>query len=282
MSLWYEMTLPIDSRDVDGKGVCKASALLGHLQEAATQAAEHGGFSREVITREHGAFWMLTRVWYRLERPLRWEEELTIRTWHRGGRAATLYRDYDLYVGREPVGECVSAWVLARQSDRQLLRLSAIRELDNTGGGALCKDKKLSKLRLPDGLREADRRRTRYSDTDINGHVNNTRYADFACDALEMEKLEAGTFLSQLQIGYLAECRPGEELRLMAGQEGETRFVRGMDEDGKSRFEAALIFSKELPRQRGDGRGTIKYHTSSCDVLFYMGPRPRGRKEKEL
>ena len=149
MSLWYEMTLPIDSRDVDGKGVCKASALLGHLQEAATQAAEHGGFSREVITREHGAFWMLTRVWYRLERPLRWEEELTIRTWHRGGRAATLYRDYDLYVGREPVGECVSAWVLARQSDRQLLRLSAIRELDNTGGGALCKDKKLSKLRLP-------------------------------------------------------------------------------------------------------------------------------------
>ena len=181
MSLWYEMTLPIDSRDVDGKGVCKASALLGHLQEAATQAAEHGGFSREVITREHGAFWMLTRVWYRLERPLRWEEELTIRTWHRGGRAATLYRDYDLYVGREPVGECVSAWVLARQSDRQLLRLSAIRELDNTGGGALCKDKKLSKLRL------------------------------------------------------------------MAGQEGETRFVRGMDEDGKSRFEAALIFSKELP-----------------------------------
>ena len=46
MSLWYEMTLPIDSRDVDGKGVCKASALLGHLQEAATQAAEHCGGRR--------------------------------------------------------------------------------------------------------------------------------------------------------------------------------------------------------------------------------------------
>ena len=247
MSLWYEMTLPIDSRDVDGKGVCKASALLGHLQEAATQAAEHGGFSREVITREHGAFWMLTRVWYRLERPLRWEEELTIRTWHRGGRAATLYRDYDLYVGREPVGECVSAWVLARQSDRQLLRLSAIRELDNTGGGPPPAGRRAGAAWTASYPCTGPRRRTRYSDTDINGHVNNTRYADFACDALEMEKLEAGTFLSQLQIGYLAECRPGEELRLMAGQEGETRFVRGMDEDGKSRFEAALIFSKELP-----------------------------------
>ena len=243
MSQFYEQTIRLTGMDADGRGICKPSALLDHLQIAAGFAAEEGGFGRETLVEKYGAFWMLARSWFRLERPLRWEDRLTIRTWHRGGQAATLYRDYDLYVGREPVGECVSAWVLARQSDRQLLRLSAIRELDNTGGGALCKDKKLSKLRLPDGLREADRRRTRYSDTDINGHVNNTRYADFACDALEMEKLEAGTFLSQLQIGYLAECRPGEELRLMAGQEGETRFV----EDGKSRFEAALIFSKELP-----------------------------------
>ncbi len=51
MSLWYEMTLPIDSRDVDGKGVCKASALLGHLQEAATQAAELPHFASADVGR---------------------------------------------------------------------------------------------------------------------------------------------------------------------------------------------------------------------------------------
>ena len=43
----------------------------------------------------------------------------------------------------------------------------------------------------------------RYSDTDINGHVNNTRYADFVCDALELENLSQDRFLSQMQIGYL-------------------------------------------------------------------------------
>ena len=247
MDVFCEETYRVDSRDLDLVGHCLPSALLGYLQEAATQAACRLHVSREETIERYHAFWMLARIRYDLLRPLRWDEPVTVKTWHRGGRAATLYRDYDLYVGREPVGECVSAWVLARQSDRQLLRLSGIRELENTGGGDLCKDRKLSKLRLPGDLREADRRRTRYSDTDINGHVNNTRYADFACDALEMEKLERGAFLSQLQIGYLAECRPGEELYLMAGQEGETRFVRGMDEDGKSRFEAALIFSKELP-----------------------------------
>ena len=107
MSLSYEMTLPIDSRDVDGNGYCKASALLGHIQEAATQAAEHGGFGRAMTTDGYHAFWMLTRVWYQLRRPLRWEEPLTIRTWHRGARGASTYRDFDLYVEGKPVGEAV-------------------------------------------------------------------------------------------------------------------------------------------------------------------------------
>ena len=247
MSLSYEMTLPIDSRDVDGNGYCKASALLGHIQEAATQAAEHGGFGRAMTTDGYHAFWMLTRVWYQLRRPLQWEEPLTIRTWHRGDKGATMYRDYDLFVRGEQVGECVSAWVLASLDSRQLIRLGTVRELDGTSGGALCKAKKLSKLRLPQDMAQADRRKLRYSDTDLNGHVNNTRYADFACDALEMEKLGPRRFLSEMQIGYLAECRPGEELRLLTGREGDVCFAQGMDESGKSRFEASLIFGEVLP-----------------------------------
>ena len=243
MSQFYEMTLPIDSRDVDGKGYCKAGPLLGHLQEAATQAAEHGGFTREVIMERYGAFWMLTRVWYRLERPLHWG----IRTWHRGGRAATMYRDYDLFVDGKPVGECVSIWVLVRASDRKILRLESVEELQNTGGGELCKTKKLTKLRLPEEMEPASRRRMQYSDTDINGHVNNCRYADFACDALEMQDLAPGKYLSELQIGYLAECRPGDELEMQLAREEDQYYVRGMDEAGKSRFEASMIFGEVLP-----------------------------------
>ena len=36
MALYYEHQIHIDSRDVDGNGHCRPSALLGHLQEAAT------------------------------------------------------------------------------------------------------------------------------------------------------------------------------------------------------------------------------------------------------
>ena len=66
----------------------------------------------------------------------------------------------------------------------------------------------------------------RYSDTDVNGHVNNTRYADFACDAVELERLPENRFLAEMQIGYLAECRPGEVLDIQVGGQGDSRLSR--------------------------------------------------------
>lgn len=247
MATFYEHTVCIDSRDVDGRGNCKASALLGHLQEAATQASEVGGFSRDFLLKEYNGFWMVTRMWFHLDRPLKWEENVTIRTWHRGSHRASLYRDYDLFVNGERVGEGVSCWVLADLSTRKLIRLSRVTEMENTDGGELCKEKTLSKLHCPAALQQVDLRPMRYSDTDINGHVNNTRYADFACDALELERLPEEYFVSEMQIGYLAECRPGEVLSIQTGREDDGSYVYGLDKDGKTRFESAVFFGKDLP-----------------------------------
>ena len=247
MSVWCEYKTIVDTRDVDSRSHCRPSALLGYLQEAATQAAESRGFGREVLMRKHGAFWMLARMWYRLERPLRWGEELTIHTWHRGGKGASMYRDFDLFVDGEFVGEAVSVWVLVRLEDRKMLRLAQIPELDGTEGGERCKDRLLAKLRLPEAMELAERRLMHYSDTDINGHVNNTRYADFACDAIRADRLAEDVFVSGMQLGYSAECRPGEVISMLAAREGETAFVHGIDETGKSRFDAQVFLGQDIP-----------------------------------
>ena len=243
MAYSYWHNVKINSRDVDALGFCKASALLGHLQEAATQAAEQGGFGRELMVRCYNGFWMMTRVWYQLERPLCWDEEIKIHTWHRGGKSAVSYRDYDIYVDENLVGEGVAAWVMADRDTHKLIRLSQVHELGETGGD-LCKNITLSKLRQPESLQHVENRIMRYSDTDINGHVNNTRYADFACDALRLDTMEGGTFLSSVQIGYLAECHPGEVLAMESGWQENGCYVRGIDESGKARFETSLVFGK--------------------------------------
>jgi acyl-ACP thioesterase len=216
---------------------------LGILQEAATEAACRLHASREEMLTKYHAFWMLARIWYRLERPLTWDESITIRTWHRGNHGAAMYRDYDIYSGEELVGESVSVWVLADQDTRRLLRLADMTEFSESDGGALCKQMRLPKLRIPISLEQAEDRPTWYSDADINGHVNNVRYADFTCDAIHLEQIEQGRFASELKLSYLKECRSGETLSLYTGMQDGTWYVHGAGCGGDARFDAALTLS---------------------------------------
>lgn len=243
MSVYYENTYPVDSRDADPFDQCRPSALLGILQEAATSAAVELHVSRDEMIERYNVFWMLSRIWYRLSRPLHWSELVTVRTWHRGVHGAAMYRDFDLFVKGEPVGEAVSSWVLADLDTHKLFRLSNVSEFAGSDGGELCKNRRLTGLRMPGNLVLAERRALHYSDADINGHVNNVRYADFACDALHLERMERGQYVSELQLCYLAECRPGETLNLFTGQAEEKKLVQGIGEEGKIRFDAALTLS---------------------------------------
>lgn len=242
--MFVEERYHVDTREVDHQGQCRPSAVLGFLQETATAAALRLGFERETMLKRYNCFWMLARIWVELERPLGWNEEVTVRTWHRTPKGASIYRDFDLFSEGKPVGQAVSTWVLADYDTHKLFRMDKVEEIQNTfGGEGLDKTLTLSHLKLPAEMELAERRRLHYSETDINAHVNNTRYADFACDALRLERLTGGAFVSRLQIGFLAECKAGDVLDLSVGRQGETGFVRGVGQDGKPRFEAGVTIA---------------------------------------
>lgn len=239
--MFYEDTYLVGARDTDPFNCCRPSSVLNFLQEAATLAAAQLHVSRDEIVEKYNCFWMLVRMWYRLDRPLRWNEELTVKTWHRGGKSAAMYRDFDLYSNGEQIGEAVSTWVLADLNTHKLKRLSEIGEFKLTTGGDLCKDIILRRSPMPQEMKQVENRLLHYSDCDVNGHVNNVRYADFACDAVGMEKIGEGKFVSSFHISYLKECLPGETISLSAGQLDGARCVRGTDAEGADRFETTMV-----------------------------------------
>lgn len=240
MSVVYEQKFLIDSRDVDLTGCARPSAILGYLQEAATGAAGELHATGRETREKYNAFWMIARMWYRLDKPLRWDEEVLIRTWHRGGRGASSYRDFDLIQDGKVIGEAVSTWVLADCDTFRLMRMDKLEEFQGTDGGELCKSINLHRVKLPAQLHDRQERTMRYSDTDINGHVNNVKYADFACDALHMEELLPGKFLSELQISYTNQCRAGETITVETAVEADQCWVRGVGPDGDQRFDCCL------------------------------------------
>ena len=246
MSTVYEMNLRVDSRDVDLFNQCRPSAVLGYLQEAATQAALALGVSGPQILEKYNCLWMVTRNWVELDVPLRWNDSVTIKTWHRGASGASTYRDFDLFRDGRPVGHGTSVWVMVDAKERRLFRMKGLTEFQGTDGGALNKTVKLHRPALPEVFDSRTRRDLRYSDTDINGHVNNIHYADFACDSLHLERLGRGKFVRSFQIGYVGECRAGEIIWVDTAVRGDELFARGEGENGDERFDFTLKL-EDLP-----------------------------------
>ncbi len=240
MSTFYEMNFRVDSRDVDLFNQCRPSALLGYLQEAATQAALALHASGPEIRAKYNCLWMVARSWLELDAPLRWNDPLTVKTWHRGASGASSYRDFDLFRDGTPIGLGTSQWVMVDADSRALFRMKNLTEFQGTDGGALNKSVRLRRPALPDAFDSRVRRDLRYSDTDINGHVNNTHYADFACDSLHLEALGRDKFVRSFQIGYTGECRAGETIWVDTAVRGDGLFARGQGEDGGERFDFAL------------------------------------------
>ncbi len=243
MGTFYEGQFRVDSRDVDLFNQCRPSALLGILQEAATQAALALGASGPEVLAKYNCLWMVTRSWVELDAPLRWNDLVDVKTWHRGASGASSYRDFDLFRDGKAVGQGSTLWVMVDADSRKLFRMKELAEFQGTDGGELCKSVKLHRIPMPEEFDNRVRRDLRYSDTDINGHVNNIHYADFACDSLHLEELGRGKFVRSLQIGYVNECRAGETIWVDTAARGDELLARGSGEDGVERFEFSLTLA---------------------------------------
>ena len=243
MSTIYTTDLRVDSRDVDLFNQCRPSAILGLLQEAATQAALELGVSGPQILEKYNCLWMITRNWVELDAPLRWNDLITIQTWHRGVSGVSSYRDFDLYRDGRPIGQGTSVWVMVEADSRKLFRMRQLTEFEGTDGGERKKSVKLRRIAMPEQFDRRTRRDMRYSDTDINGHINNIHYADFACDSLHLEELGQGRFVRSLQIGYVNECQAGETIFVDTAARGNDLFARGEGEDGTERFDFCLTLA---------------------------------------
>ena len=243
MSVIYKTELRVDSRDVDLFNQARPSAVLGLMQEAATQAALDLKVDGPRILKKYGCLWMVTRNWVELEAPLRWDDRITVETWHRGGVGASVYRDFEFFRDGEYVGQATSIWAMVQAEERKVFPIKRAEEFAGTDGGERIKSIRLRGARMPETFDGSAPRYLGYSDTDLNGHVNNVHYADYACDALHLERLGRGKYVRAFQIDYVSECRAGETLRIDTAARGDELFAQGVGEDGVKRFDFDLTLA---------------------------------------
>ncbi len=235
---------PVGSCQTDPFDRCRPSSLLEFLQDAGTLHALRLGAGRQELEESLNGIWVLSRILVSLSGPIPGGSDVRVNTWHRGPAGALFYRDFELYAGDAPIGFAVSAWVVVDKDTRSLKRPSLLQKENAWQQKKALPVTALSKLKLPAQMEQAGTHTVRYSDLDLNGHVNNTRYADFVCNTLGVERLRAG-FLRDMQINYLAECVPGDTISIFLAEGDGVFYVSGVRQDGKPCFEAMARLWRE-------------------------------------
>ena len=87
-----------------------------------------------------------------------------------------------------------------------------------------------------------------YTDIDVNGHVNNTRYADWLCNALGIDAM--GEYeIARLLIHYTREILPGDQLIMALQREGVSFRLTGQAGEEK-RFIMGGMLRKRVEQER--------------------------------
>lgn len=240
----YTESFLISSTDTDASYACRPSSLFVYLQRVITEHSQLVGTARDDVLAKYNCYWMVLRIWVRLNRPVIWGETLTIRMTVRHPQGTRVYRDCDLFVGNEQVGEATTVWVLANRSTKRPIHLEHLPELPEQDPPT-AKNITLSRIRFPDNMTLHDTRRLYYSDTDINGHINNTRYVDLACDAAELDLRPHGVFMQEILISFVDECFSGEDIALYRGKADGRLYIHGVGPDGTDRFDCTIRMSSD-------------------------------------
>jgi acyl-ACP thioesterase len=183
--------------------------LLNVLQDAAWLHASHLGWGYEDLIRR-GTIWVLARQKLVMSDWPQWRDVVTIRTWARPTSGALAVREFEIFVGEKKLGECTTSWLILNYETRRP------QKLDRAWHDSVCrKDGYLAieaqKIALRGDLAPAASFAVRDSDLDVNGHVNNTRYAQWATDSLAPEELATLRF-GEYEVNFLSETRVGDNV----------------------------------------------------------------------
>ena len=239
----YTWPLKIASYDAGRDRRLRLSNQLKLQEEAGERHLGGAGLGYRELYR-HGMIFVMTKTASVIHRSPQLGEEVRLRTWHRDGRGAQFFRCYTFLDAQDrPLIESVSAFALVDPVSHKLLRPAVFeqfgveRQPERTNG---CPDP--GRLHLPEGLEPAGRRRIYWSDTDYNGHLNNTRYADILCDFVPGGLY--GKRVTGFTIVYQHEALEGDELEIRACAQDNTAWVSVAHPRGAC-FEACLTYEPE-------------------------------------
>lgn len=224
--------------DFDRFGNLRPTVILDLLQDMATIQANAMGIGRDDML-ERGVFWALTRVRFEVASMPQRLESVTVRTWPHSPSRFSFQRDYQILDAQGKVlVSATSEWVLMDLAERKLSRVSDVYSANLPFVQERAIARKPRKIRWPeDQGRLAATVVPRFSDIDVNGHVNNSCYPGYVMDALDPKD---GRAIRALQVDFRHEVLQGEALALSLAEADGATLAQGVKPNGDVAFNCSI------------------------------------------
>ena len=232
---------------VDQFGRLKASRLLAYLQDVAGDHSAILGTDQKALT-DKNLFWAVIRHRVQITRLPQSGEKLRIETWPMPTTRTAYPRSTIAY--DEAGNECfrsISLWILMDAASRAMV-LPGKSGVEVGGLLRGCELRAPSSL-LPREMGSLQERIVRYTDLDINGHMNNCRYLDWVEDLLPCA-FHAGHEIREFTLCYMSEVRENEPVQLhWELSDGPVLMVEAVRRDEKETAAHSRVFSARVELQ---------------------------------
>lgn len=215
----YRDTYTVRAYESTAEGVASVQAICNYLQETAGNHSRRLGFSIEQLTKM-GLTWMLARLRLHLTAMPRWREAVDIETWPSGSDGLRALRDFLIYDSGAIIGRATSLWLAIDLQRRRPTRLPVFISATVAEGIEPAVEHDFPSLDVPDEYEHAAEFNVRHSDLDMNRHVNNVRYVEWALESLPLELADASS-LAELDVQFKAETYAGDRVRATAARESD-------------------------------------------------------------
>lgn len=220
-SFQYSKEFEVGSFQVHPDGKLRLNSLADFFQEVAWRHADTADFGRNLLT--ENLSWILSRFDIKATHFPTWGDSIRVFTAGRGVDKLFAFREFLVTdLKGNTLAEAMSSWVLLNTETKKLHRPETVLP-------EVLFDPKLKpiwqpeRIRIKGNLEFEERKKVRYSDLDLNNHVNNTSYIRWIEDVMK----SSGYDPCNISINYLAECLLGDEVQIEFWKEDDRVFVLG-------------------------------------------------------
>ena len=234
----WEEKYRVRFHDTDSKEILSASGTFKYIQEAAMcQLNSQKPTYTDLVNQ--GKAYLLSAIRVEMYYPIYACENIIARSWACPSKGVSFVRSYEIERDGEIVCEATSSWALISIADKKLIKVDDA-DTSNYSTDEPIKTEHPLRIRIPSALPMSlmGEYTVKYADIDINGHMNNTNYADMLCNYIpEMSSLR----IKSVCINYSTEAKLDETLKVYMSKIDGKYYFRTVRSDGKTNVEAEFI-----------------------------------------